>query len=307
MNILVTGGAGYVGSTLCRLLLQAGHRVNCYDRLDHGATPIAPLLAHPRFALTAADIRHERLLKQALAKADAIIHLAAIVGAPACAKAGVEAEAVNVGGAMLIGRYRSPDQRTIFSSTGSIYGAVPNGLCTEATPPNPLSDYGRQKWLGEQFIIEKPNRVVFRLATVFGWSPRMRLDLLPHTLAYQALHDGRLELYEPHFQRTFVHVRDVARAFLFALECVGMTDDVFNLGTEQLNVSKLQLAEAIQRYVPVEIVPIEGKDVDARNYSVSYAKLRRTGFRCEVTLDEGIKEVVERLKTVEATPAMLNA
>lgn len=307
LNILVTGGAGYIGTTLIPVLLDAGHAVTCYDILAYGAQPILPFFANPRFSLIKADVRDALRLREALHNADAIIHLASIVGAPACAKNPDLAYSVNVEGTRLLNDLRSPSQMLVFSSTGSVYGKVTDAVCTESTPVAPLSDYGQQKALGERMFLERGGAAVLRFATIFGLSPRLRLDLLPNDFTYRAIHEGRLEIYEAEFKRTFLSVKDAARAFLHVLTHYDrMCNQVFNAGDERLNMSKLDLAQLIRRYVDYELVAGAGTDVDQRDYDVSYRRIRSTGFEATVTLEDGVAEMARAFPAIAPDLAFAN-
>lgn len=299
MHVLVTGGAGYLGSVLSRQLLEVGHQVVCYDLLLHGIEPIEALLDHPHFRLVRADVRDREVLAHELERTEAVIHLASIVGAPAVARDPAQAEEVNVLGSQLVNWLRPAHVPVIFTSTGSVYGRVAD-VCTESTPPNPLSDYGRQKLIAERAFIERGNAVIFRPATAFGLSPRMRLDLLPNDFVWQAIHVGRIEIFEPNAKRTFIHVTDFARAFLHALANLGaMTDQVYNLGSEQMNYSKLAMARFIQKHVSYELVAGEGRDPDARDYTVDYSKIRAAGYATFIDMAEGLRDMIAPLAAMD--------
>ena len=231
---------------------------------------------------------------RALDGADAIVHLAALVGYPACCGEPMLAASINVEGTGMLLHVRQPDQQLIFASTGSIYGAVRDIVCTEETPQRPMTLYGETKAAAETLVLEAGNCVSFRYATAFGVSPRMRLDLLLNDFTFQAVRTGALNVYESGFRRTFVHVRDMARSLAFALERFDdLTDEVFNVGDESLNLSKAEVAERIRRQVAYDLMFTEtGADPDLRDYEVSYAKIRATGFATTVGLDAGIAELI---------------
>lgn len=243
------------------------------------------------------DIRDEDKLKKAMKDADIIIHLAAIVGYPACSKDPELAISTNIEGTKLLVKNMRKDQKLIFSSTGSCYGAVPNGFCTEDTPLNPLSLYGQTKVEGEK-IVKEVNGVSLRLATIFGISQRLRLDLLINHLTFKALSEKNFEIYESNFKRTFLHVKDVAKAFVFSIENYDkMQGEVFNVGADSLNFTKLDICNFIKQELPDCIItPTDnGTDADKRDYQVSYAKIENLGFKPDVTVQDGIKELISFL------------
>ncbi|KAL1436127.1 hypothetical protein MTO96_010872 [Rhipicephalus appendiculatus] len=294
-EVLVTGGAGYLGSCLVPLLLDRGWRVAVYDTFSYGLGPLLPV-AH-RVRLIRGDVRDGAALASALKGVGAVVHLAAIVGYPACSRDPDLAEDVNVGGTRTLLEQLSPSQRVVFASTGSCYGAVTEGLCTEETPVSPLSVYGRTKAESEKLVL-KSGGVALRLATVFGVSPRMRVDLLANDLSRRALRDGELEVYEPHFWRTFLHVRDAARAFVLALDRYDeMRGRAFNVGDDTLNVTKAKLARLIcERAGDTRLVlGATGRDQDRRDYRVSHARIRELGFRASVSLEQGVDELIRVL------------
>ncbi|XP_065297240.1 GDP-D-glycero-alpha-D-manno-heptose dehydrogenase-like isoform X2 [Dermacentor albipictus] len=295
-EVLVTGGAGYLGSCLVPLLLERGWRVAVYDTFARGLGPLLPV-AH-RVRLVRGDVRDGAALASALKGVDAVVHLAAVVGYPACSRDPELAESVNVGGTRTLLEQLSPSQRVVFASTGSCYGAVTDGLCTEETPLSPLSVYGSTKERSEDLVV-KHGGVALRLATVFGVAPRMRVDLLVNDLSLRALRDGELEVYEPDFWRTLLHVRDAARAFVLALD---RYDEVrgraFNVGDDTLNVTKAKLARLIcERAGGVRLLlGATGRDQDRRDYRVSHALIRKElGFRASVSLEQGVDELIKVL------------
>jgi len=301
MNILVTGGAGYVGSTLVPVLLAQGHKVRVYDSLKFGGHGLLPCCEHNSFELIKGDVTDEAGVKKALEGVDAIIHLAAIVGYPACKKEPHLAQATNVEGTRTLLSLRKPDQKFLFASTGSIYGAVPDYICNEDTPRAPITLYGETKASAEQMVLEAGNGIAYRYATAFGVSNRMRLDLMPNDFTYQAVKNRNLIVYEGGFKRTFVHVRDMARSFLFALEkWDSVKDDVYNVGHESMNFTKEDVARKILEHVNYYLHFAEfGSDADQRNYEVSYEKIRAKGFETTVDLDRGIAELVRAAQLIE--------
>jgi nucleoside-diphosphate-sugar epimerase len=301
MRILVTGGAGYVGSTLVPMLLDQGHRVRVLDSLRFGGHGLLPCCQSRSFELIKADINDEAAVKKALDGVEAVIHLAAIVGYPACKKEPQLAQATNVDGTRTLLRLRKADQKLLYASTGSIYGSVPDYVCNETTPRAPITLYGETKAAAEQMALDSGNAVAYRFATAFGVSNRMRLDLMPNDFAYQAVRNRNLIVYEGGFKRTFVHVRDMARSFLFALEAWDrVKDDVYNVGHESMNFTKEDVARKILDHVDYYLHFAEvGHDADRRNYEVSYEKVRRKGFETTVDLDRGIAELVRAAQLIE--------
>ncbi len=301
MRILVTGGAGYVGSTLVPLLLEKGHKVRVYDSLKFGGHGLLPCCQHRSFELVKGDVTDPAGLKAALDGVEAIVHLAAIVGYPACKKEPQVAQATNVDGTRNLLNLRKPDQKVIFASTGSIYGSIPDYVCNENTPTAPITLYGETKATAEKLILDSGNSVAYRYATAFGVSNRMRLDLMPNDFTYQAVKNRSLIVYEGGFKRTFVHVRDMARSIIFALEKWDtVKDDVYNVGHESMNFTKEDVARKILEHVDYYLHFAEvGTDADQRNYEVSYEKIRKKGFETTVDLDRGVAELVRAAKLIE--------
>jgi len=299
-TILVTGGAGYVGSLLVPKLLGKGYKVRVLDNLMYRQTSLLPYFINSQFEFVRGDVRDTATIKECLDGVDTVIHLAAIVGAPACARDPQLAAGVNYESSVLIDECRSRDQELIFASTGSNYGAV-DGICTEETPLAPLSDYGITKTKAEVALMEAGNVVVYRFATAFGLSPRLRLDLMINDFTFQALKNRQLIVFEKGFRRTFIHVRDMAKAFIHAVENYDqLKDQVYNVGHESMNYTKEEVAVAIQNKIDYHLNFNEiGSDPDARDYEVSFEKIRRTGFETEVTLDAGINELINGYKMID--------
>ncbi|XP_028402743.1 uncharacterized protein LOC114541121 [Dendronephthya gigantea] len=296
-HVLVTGGAGYLGSTLVPLLLGSGYHVTVYDSFRWGASSLLHLADNPHLRIVRGDVLDRAHLKKNIQKCDAVVHLAAIVGYPACERSPELAKQVNEQGTRNVVELMETDQKLIYASTGSCYGAVVDGLCTEDTPISPLTLYGSTKASGESVALQA-GAVCLRLATVFGVAPRLRLDLLVNDLTNKALTLKHFDVYEGHFRRTFLHVKDAARAFLFALKNFKrMRNDVFNVGDECMNMSKIDVAHVIQTRVKnCKITKSSnGQDKDKRNYEVSYEKIRRLGYQSTISVEEGVDELLKVL------------
>ena len=297
LSILVTGGAGYIGSILSERLLDAGHRVTVLDNLLFGEQSLFHLCSDPRFEFVFGDARDERVVGELVKKADVIIPLAALVGAPACDLEPARATTTNLDAVRLVNRLRSPAQLLVYPTTNSGYGTKTGArFCTEETLLEPISLYGRTKVEAEADVLGSPNSLSFRLATVFGVSPRMRLDLLVNHFVYAAVTDGTLVIFEKDFKRNYVHIRDVADAFVFAIEnAARLAGRPYNLGLDAANFSKEELALKIKEHVPRLYVHFAevGSDPDKRNYVVSNQRLREAGFEARRTLDEGIRELIK--------------
>jgi nucleoside-diphosphate-sugar epimerase len=308
MKVLITGGAGYIGTSLIPQLLAEKFKVHVYDNLLFGGDQLLPFFRNPDFKFTKGDIRDKNALKTALKDADVIIHLAAIVGYPACRKDPDLAESVNVGGTKNLVSVLSGDQLVMYGSTGSNYGSVEE-ICTEETPLNPLSLYGQTKTLAEKIILENGNAIAYRFATAFGVSPRLRLDLLINDFTYKAVTQGYLVVYEKHFMRTFIHVHDMGVAFLFGIRNSNkMINNVFNVGSESMNYSKEQVCELIKAKTNAYIHYADiGEDADKRNYIVSYKKLNSLGFKTSITAEQGIDELSKVCKAIHFRNPYSNA
>ncbi|RIL04510.1 MAG: hypothetical protein DCC71_13890 [Proteobacteria bacterium] len=296
MRVLVTGGAGYLGSVLCEHLLDAGHAVTVLDALHHGVPSLLHLCANPGFEFVRGDARDEAALGRLVADADAIIPLAAVVGAPACDRDPWLATSTNLDAVRTLLRLRSPSQLVVYPTTNSGYGTQSGELhCTEETPLEPISLYGRTKVDAEKAVLDAPHAITLRLATVFGTSPRMRLDLLVNHFVHAAVTDRYLVIFEKHFRRNFIHVRDVADCFLHCLaNGAKMAGRAYNAGLDTANVSKEELALLVQKQAPgFHVVFSEiGTDPDKRNYIVSNQRLREAGFEARRSLEDGIAELL---------------
>lgn len=302
MKILVTGGAGYIGSVLVPVLLADGHEVTVLDNFLYKENSLSTWCRHPHFSVHRVDVRDISAVRPFLKDADAIIPLAALVGAPICERNPVDAELLNLRAPLsLLDALGDNDQLVIMPTTESVYGSQA-GVCTEDTPGNPLSTYGKHKLEVEKVLMGRKNSVSLRLATVFGMSPRMRLDLLINDFTWRALHDRSLVVFEAHYRRTSVHVVDVSSAFLHAIDLD--LRGVFNVGS--VHCTKLDLCQAIQAQVPhfhyvvVGNPPKDavGRDPDQRDYIVSDAKIRATGFEPTADLEAGIAELLMGYRTL---------
>jgi nucleoside-diphosphate-sugar epimerase len=296
-SILVTGGAGYIGSVLVPLLLQAGHRVTVLDNFMFGQATLHECCINSGFSILRGDARDQDTLQRALQGVDYIIPLAALVGAPLCDRDQTGAITTNREAIALLARLASPQQRIVIPITNSGYGiGQKDRYCTEETPLKPISLYGRTKVAAEQIILERGNSISLRLATVFGMSPRMRLDLLVNDFVYRAAKDRFIVVFEGHFKRNYLHIRDVSRAFMFAIDHFDiMKNQAYNVGLSDANLSKLELCERIRLQVP-EFVYLEapiGEDTDKRDYIVSNAKIEGLGFKPCHSLAEGIHELLK--------------
>jgi len=296
-NILVTGGAGYLGSTMVPALLEEGHKITVIDNFMYGQSSLNHVCYHPNFKIIRGDIRIENTMKPLMKDADIIIPLAAYVGAPICAKDPIGASTVNHDAIDMMIKNLSKDQIVLMPTTNSAYGTGDeNNFCTEESPLRPISQYAIEKVAIEKELMQHANTISFRLATVFGMSPRMRIDLLVNDFVYRAVYDRFVVLFEPHFKRNYVHVRDVTRVFIHAINNFDkMKGQIYNVGLSEANVSKMELCVRIQKHIPEFIFPEAalGKDPDQRNYVVSNAKIEATGFKTANSLDSGIIDLIK--------------
>lgn len=304
-NILVTGGAGYLGSTMVPDLLAAGHKVTVLDNFMFDQASLNHACNNPNFNVVKGDIRIESVMAPLMKKADIIIPLAALVGAPLCNLDPVGATTINHDAISMMIKNLSKDQIVLMPTTNSAYGTGDeNNFCTEESPLRPISQYAIEKVAIEKELMHHENAISFRLATVFGMSPRMRIDLLVNDFTYRAVKDGFVVLFESHFKRNYVHVRDVSRAFQHAISNFdSMKGQIYNVGLSDANVSKKELCERIQKYVPnfTFIDAQVGKDPDQRNYIVSNAKIESTGYKTINSLDSGIMELIKGYTMIKNT------
>ncbi len=297
MNILITGGAGYIGSILTPRLLGLGHHVTVIDSFMYQQTSLLDCCAQPNLFIVRGDVRNADLLKTHVSKADVIIPLACLVGAPVCSQKPVEARTINLDAIRMLIDMSSPGQMILSPTTNSGYGIGEDGMfCTEETPMRPVSLYGRLKVELEERLLAAGHAISLRLATVCGISPRMRLDLLVNDFTYRAVTDRFIVLFEAHFKRNYIHVQDVASAFIHAMgNFETMRGQAYNVGLSEANLSKMELCLEIQKQVP-EFCIMEseiGKDPDQRNYIVSNDKIEKTGFKPGVTIQAAIRELIK--------------
>jgi nucleoside-diphosphate-sugar epimerase len=296
-RVLVTGGAGYIGSVLVPILLRQGYRVTVLDSLMYGQQTLLDCCASPDFDFIKGDICDKSMVASLISRHDVIFPLAAIVGAPACKNNPSLAERVNREAQWNIVDSVSGSQKVIFPTTNSGYGVgEKEKYCTEDTPLRPLTGYGKDKVEIEKAYLDKGSAITLRLATVFGMSPRMRLDLLVNDFTWRACRDRTIVLFEEHFRRNYIHVRDVAGAFCFGLEHYEiMKGQPFNVGLSSANLTKRELCDSINRHIPdfhIISAPV-GEDPDKRDYIVSNEKIERLGWRPNHTLDDGIQELLK--------------
>ena len=296
-NILVTGGAGYLGSTMVPDLLAAGHKVTVLDNFMFKQSSLNHVCHNPNFSVVKGDIRLESVMAPMMKKSDIVIPLAALVGAPLCSLDPIGATTINHDAISLMIKLLSKDQIILMPTTNSAYGTGDeNNFCTEESPLRPISQYAIEKVAIEKELMQRENAISLRLATVFGMSPRMRIDLLVNDFTYRAVNDRFVVLFESYFKRNYVHVRDVSRAFQHAINNYDkMKGQIYNVGLSEANVSKKELCIAIQKQIPDFIfmdAPV-GKDPDQRNYIVSNEKIEATGYKTIMSLDAGISELIK--------------
>lgn len=305
LKILVTGGAGYLGSMLVPELLRCGHKVTVLDNFMYKQNSLAQVCAEPNFEVVNGDVRVQSVVAPLLKEADIIFPLAALVGAPLCQKDPVGARTTNYDAIISMLENLSVDQRVIMPTTNSAYGSGDeNNFCDETSPLNPISQYAVEKVEVEKALLARENVISFRLATVFGMSPRMRLDLLVNDFVYRAVNDRALVLFESHFKRNYIHVRDVARAFLHGIDNFEqMKGEIFNVGLSDANLSKWELCERIAKVVEgfTFLEAHTGKDPDQRNYIVSNKKIESTSYSPAYSLDMGVAELAKGYRMIKRT------
>ncbi len=304
-SILVTGGAGYIGSILVPALLKSGYSVTVLDNFMFKQNSLAAVCSNSNFRVIKGDARDKSLLRKILKEIDIVIPLAALVGAPLCSLDPIGATSLNLDGQLDLLKLLSPHQRVLIPITNSGYGIGASGkLCTEESPLKPLSLYGQHKVEVEKAALQRENTISFRLATVFGMAPRMRTDLLVNDFVYRAVNDRTVVLFESHFKRNYIHVRDVSRAFSHAIERFdSMKGQPYNVGLSDANLSKKELCDVISRHVP-NFFPIDapvGEDPDKRDYIVSNVKIEATGFIPNFSLDMGIMELIKGYTMIKNT------
>lgn len=309
--ILITGGAGYIGSVLTPILLGEGYEVTILDNFMYGQNSLLDCCHHKSLRIVNGDIRNADLLGSLVRQSDIIINLACIVGAPACNKDPIAARTIIIDPLKTIFQARTRNQLILYPNTNSGYGTGQDGIyCTEESPLKPVSLYGQLKVEAEKEILSRGNSISLRLATVFGASPRMRLDLLVNDFVHRAVNDKFVVLFESHFKRNYIHVRDVAKAFVHCIQnSKKMDGQAYNVGLSDANLSKWELCEEIKKQIPefyFHEAPV-GEDPDKRNYIVSNEKIERTGFKPQYSLRDGIAELIKGYKVIKVYKEYANA
>lgn len=304
-KILVTGGAGYLGSTMIPELLKAGNQVTVLDNFFYHQNSLAHVCHDTNLKVINGDIRLKEIMTAAMSEVDIIIPLAAFVGAPLCNKDPVGATTINRDAILMMLELANDDQAILMPTTNSAYGSGnDNNFCDEESELHPITQYAKEKVEIEKALMDRKNSISFRLATVFGMSPRMRIDLLVNDFVYRAVHDKFIVLFESHFKRNYIHIRDVTRVFLHGITNFdSMRGNIFNVGLSEANLSKKELCEAINIHAP-DFMFIEapiGKDPDQRNYIVSNEKIEGTGFKPVHSLDAGIQELIKGYTMIKNT------
>lgn len=304
-HVLVTGGAGYIGSVLCRQLLDRRYRVTVLDNFMYRQNSLLDCCPEASFQVVRGDCRDERVMADLLRDADIVIPLAALVGAPLCNRDRIGAYTINFEAVQLLTKLSSKNQRIIFPVTNSGYGIGQPGIpCNEDSPLRPISLYGETKVKAERVVLDRGNAITLRLATVFGTSPRMRMDLLVNDFVWRAVHDRAVTVFEGQCKRNYIHIRDVVKAFLYAIDHFEtMKNRPYNLGLDDANLSKVELCREIQRILPQFVfceAPI-GEDPDKRDYIVSNERILSTGFRPDWSLERGVRELIKCYTIVNGT------
>ena len=308
VKILITGGAGYIGSVLISMLLKNNkYEVTVFDNLNFGGDHLVQYLSYKNFIFAKGDVRSSSELSSVIKNKDFIIHLAAIVGYPACSTHPKIAHETNVDGTKNLIKCSSKNQKIFYASTGSNYGSL-DEICTEKSKLNPLTVYAKTKTKAEKLILDRNNFIAFRFATAFGVSPRMRLDLLINDFVYKLITQKYLVVYEKNFMRTFIHIKDIAKSFVYALKNYNqMKNQIYNVGSEKFNYSKEDICKIINKKIPGFIYFSEiGEDKDKRNYIVSYEKITNTGFKLEHNLEEGIDELIKTMPLLSTRSKYFN-
>ena len=299
-KVLITGGAGYIGSMLATELISLGHEVTVVDLLKYDKSSLNHLYSNKKFKLIIKDIRNKNLIKKLLKKNEYIIPLAALVGAPLCEKNKFAARTTNLIAIKNICKYSTKKNKIIFLTSNSGYGVgEKNKFCDESSPLRPISLYGRTKCEAESEVQKTRNYVCFRLATVFGYSFRMRTDLLVNNFVFNSIKNKKLTIFEPHFRRNFIHIRDVVKGIIFTMNNFSkMKKNVFNLGLSSANITKIMLAKKIKKqFKQLKITIVKNRtDPDQRDYFVSNNKIEKKGFKANISLDDGIAELLNVLK-----------
>jgi len=302
MKILITGGAGYIGSVLTPMLLQESYEVTIIDNFMYNQSSLLDCCWNPNLKIYRGDVRDKKLLEEHVRHSDIILPLACLTGAPLCAKEPQNAQAINYDAIKMILDLKSPSQMLIYPCTNSGYGVgEENIFCDENTPLRPISLYGKLKVDIEKYLLNSGECVTFRLATVFGTSPRMRLDLLVNDFTYRAVTDGAIVLFESHFKRNYLHVRDVAHAFIHTIiHYEKMKGQPYNVGLSDANLSKQELCETIQKHIPkFRFISSDiGEDPDKRNYIVSNERIEATGYRTKFNIEQGILELIQGFQVI---------
>jgi nucleoside-diphosphate-sugar epimerase len=303
MKILVTGAGGYIGSVMTPALLRKGHEVTALDNFMYNQSSLLDCCYDEKLTIIRGDTRDKSLVSKLMKQAEVIIPLACYTGAPLCAKDPIGAKTTSLDAIKMILELRSKEQRILYPTTNSGYGVgQENVFCTEETPLNPISLYGHYKVEAEKAILDSGNAITFRLATAFGISPRMRLDLLVNDFTYRAVNDRFVVLFEAHFKRNYIHVRDIVKAFMMGIENFEkMKNTAYNVGLSNANISKWELCEEIKKQAP-DFYFVEaaiGEDPDKRNYVVSNAKIEAAGFKPEVSLKDGIAELIKGYQVIK--------
>jgi nucleoside-diphosphate-sugar epimerase len=302
VKILLTGGAGYLGSTITNKLLNEGYSVTVLDSLEFNQLSLLPFVKNKNFKFIYGDARNKDLLKKLVTSHDIIIPLAARVGFPACDADPITATQLNYEQIVDVANFADGKAKILFPNTNSGYGVAEGGqVCSETSPLNPISHYGVTKVNAERFLLQNTDAICFRLATVFGPSPRMRTDLLVNEFVYKAITDKYIVLFEPHFKRNYIHIEDVAEVFSFMITNYDTyKNEVFNVGLSDANLSKLELVNLIKKYVPDFSISVSDyyEDPDKRDYIVSNQKIEATGWKPQYSIDDGIQQLIDTYKMI---------